>query len=74
MPTRHILGWRWTVEFDCSLTSDEMDITMDLEDANAEVGEVTWGPEPQGEVEEITWRRSDYGTTPLMLPGSRGQS
>jgi len=57
-----------------SFKSDEMNVTLEIgKDNNMDIDEVTWGPElGQEEVEEVTWSRSDFGTTRLMLPGSQG--
>ena len=45
---------------------------MEIEDNNAmDIDEVTWSSAlVHEEVKEITWSRSDYGTTRLMLPGA----
>ena len=48
---------------------------MEIEDDNAmDIDEVTWsaGPSEQEAVKEVTWSRSDYGTTRLMLRGVQG--
>ena len=62
----------------CSFESDEIggkrNVMMEIDDDSAmDIDEVTWNSElVQEGVKELTWSRSDYGTTRLMLPGAQG--